>query len=227
MLKNIPIKFLNGVYSFNIEYPNLCPHCGRTMVPECVSKSDSDKKYPYYHGTVKFALTYRCSYPDCKKYFAVEYSLDEKGELKENHYSYRPPVKIDFPTKIEDLSNSFVSIYSQSKTAESEHLDLIAGVGYRKATEFLIKDYAIHKTPEDKDKISRQPLGQVIKDYFNDFPKLQNLATAVAWIGNDETHYVRKHDDRDLDDLKRFINSAVHFISADLDADEALLFTSE
>ncbi|WP_233554903.1 DUF4145 domain-containing protein [Atopobacter sp. AH10] len=106
-------------------------------------------------------------------------------------------------------------------------LDLIAGVGYRKATEFLIKDYAIHRYPENQNKIEKQPLAQVIKENFTDFPKLQNLSTAVAWIGNDETHYVRKHDDKDLDDLKRFINSAVHFISADLDADEALSFTSK
>lgn len=225
ILENIQIKFLNGFYDFKIEFPNLCPHCGRTMAPECVSRTDSGESNPYYR-TAKFALTYRCSFSDCRKYFAVEYNTDG-GTLKEIHYSYRPPVKTDFPKTITDLSIMFASIYSQSAIAESEHLDLIAGVGYRKAAEFLIKDYAIHKSSENKDKICKQPLGQVIQDYFDDFPKLKDLATAVAWIGNDETHYIRKHDDKDLDDLKRFIKSAVYFISADLDADEALSFTSK
>lgn len=226
ILKNTQIKFLNGPYNIEVEFPNLCPHCGRTMVPECVSKSHSDEKISY-DEKAKFALTFRCSYNDCKKYFAVEYFLNEDGIVKQINYSYRPPVKTDFPKKIIDLSNMFVSIYSQSAIAESEHLDLIAGVGYRKAAEFLIKDYAIHKSPENEDKICKQPLGQVIQDYFNDFTKLKNLATAIAWIGNDETHYVRKHDDKDLHDLKLFIDSAVYFISADLNADEALSFTSK
>ena len=69
-------------------------------------------------------------------------------------------------------------------------------------------------------------LGQVITDYLNDFPKIQVLAKSVVWIGNNETHYVRRHDGKDIDDLKKFILSAAQFIATDYDADEALIFTS-
>ena len=35
----------------------------------------------------------------------------------------------------------FLTIYNQSLSAEDNNLDQIAGIGYRKALEFLIKDY--------------------------------------------------------------------------------------
>lgn len=70
-------------------------------------------------------------------------------------------------------------------------------------------------------------LGKVIDKYLNDFPKLQNLAKAASWIGNDETHYIRRHDDKDIRDMKQFIKSASHFIVANYDADLAEDFISE
>ena len=69
-------------------------------------------------------------------------------------------------------------------------------------------------------------LGKVIDNYLKDFPKILVLAKSVAWIGNDETHYIRRHDGKDIEDLKRFILATARLISADYDADEALLFTS-
>ena len=142
------------------------------------------------------------------------------------NYFYRPKIKVNLPENIEKISPDFVKIYTQSAIAEKELLDQIAGVGYRKAAEFLIKDYAISKKPADEEKIKSIMLGQVISTYLNDFPKIQALAKSVAWIGNDETHYVRRHDSKDIDDLKKFILSAAQFIAADYDADEALSFTS-
>lgn len=59
-------------------------------------------------------------------------------------------------------------------------MEQIAGVGYRKALEFLIKDYAISKNSEDEDKIKKMLLGKTIENYLNDFPKLQRLAKAAT-----------------------------------------------
>ena len=140
------------------------------------------------------------------------------------NYTYRPPIKVKLPENIEKVSPVFVEIYSQATVAESEALNQIAGVGYRKAAEFLIKDYAISKNKDDEGKIKSIMLGQVIADYLNDFPKIQALAKSVAWIGNDETHYVRKHDDKDIQDLKKFILSTAQFIAADYDADGSIVF---
>ena len=57
--------------------------------------------------------------------------------------------------------------------------------------------------------------GSVIKDYIDD-QVLQQLAQATAWIGNDETHYIRKHTDKDLQDLKNFLKATIRFLEYQL-----------
>ena len=207
------------------EYPEHCPHCGKSISPERIHVTDSEDGYS--SGNARFVVTFRCSRSACKKYFAVEYIFTSASKLCSiAEYSYRPPIKVKLPENIEKVSPVFVEIYSQATVAESEALNQIAGVGYRKAAEFLIKDYVISKNPSDEEHIKSIMLGKVIADYLNDFPKIQVLAKSVAWIGNDETHYVRRHDGKDIQDLKKFILSAAQFIAADYDADEALAFTS-
>lgn len=225
-MKSANISF-HGAFSqpVKFEYPEYCPHCGKSISPEKIHISDSEDSYS--SGDARFVVTFRCSRSACKKYFAVEYIFTSTSELCSiAKYSYRPPIKVKLPENIEKVSPVFVEIYSQATIAESEALDQIAGVGYRKAAEFLIKDYVISKNPSDEEHIKSIMLGKVIADYLNDFQKIQVLAKSVAWIGNDETHYVRRHDGKDIQDLKKFILSATQFIAADYDADEALAFTS-
>lgn len=225
-MKTASVSFYGaGHQTVKFEYPEYCPHCGKNISPEIIYVSDSEDSYS--SGDARFVVTFRCSRSACKKYFAVEYIFTSRSELCSiAKYSYRPPIEVKLPENIEKVSPVFVEIYSQATVAEAEVLNQIAGVGYRKAAEFLIKDYAISKNKGDEEKIKTIMLGQVIADYLNDFPKIQALAKSVAWIGNDETHYVRRHDDKDIQDLKKFILSAAQFIAADYDADEALSFTS-
>lgn len=225
-MKTAVVSFYGtGRQTVKIEHPEYCPHCGKNISPETIYVSDSEDSYS--SGDARFVVTFRCSRSDCKKYFAVEYIFTSTSELCSiAKYSYRPPIKVKLPENIEKVSPVFVEIYSQATVAESEALNQIAGVGYRKAAEFLIKDYVISKNPSDEEHIKSIMLGQVIAKYLNDFPKIQALAKSVSWIGNDETHYVRRHNDKDIQDLKKFILSAAQFIAADYDADEALVFTS-
>ena len=58
-------------------------------------------------------------------------------------------------------------------------------------------------------------LSPCINTYI-DNPRIKTLATASAWIGNDETHYVRKHEDYNLEHLKIFISATVSFINSEL-----------
>ncbi len=225
MKLNVGINFRDMRSTVTIDTPSKCPHCGRTMSPLHVGQSiSSEISNVSYEG--RFSVIFRCSFEDCLKYFVIEYINDNYESASMVDYTYRPPIKVKLPENIEKVSPVFVEIYSQATVAESEALNQIAGVGYRKAAEFLIKDYAISKNKDDEEKIKAILLGQVIAEYLNDFPKIQALAKSVAWIGNDETHYVRRHDDKDIEDLKKFILSAAQFIAADYDADEALSFTS-
>ena len=105
------------------------------------------------------------------------------------------------------------------------NLNEIAGIGYRKALEFLIKDYCIDKNKEQEEKIKKEPLSQVITNYILS-DKIKNFAKASIWIGNDETHYVRKYEDKDIKDLKRFISATVAYITYELIADSAQEFVN-
>ena len=91
----------------------------------------------------------------------------------------------------------------------------IAGVGYRKALEFLIKDYCIHKTPEKSDIIKRTNLGSVIENFVED-TNIKNCAKRATWLGNDETHYTKKWEDRDISDLKILIKLSCGWINSNL-----------
>lgn len=51
------------------------------------------------------------------------------------------------------------------------------------------------------------------------------LAERSAWIGNDEAHYIRKQEDRNVSDLKVFIQACVYFIAMTLVTDDAASMT--
>ncbi|MBI5787992.1 MAG: DUF4145 domain-containing protein [Candidatus Schekmanbacteria bacterium] len=88
-------------------------------------------------------------------------------------------------------------------------------MGYRKALEFLIKDYLISEAPNDatKDEIKKEFLGDTIKKRVND-PNVKSVAERAVWLGNDETHYERKWQDKDLSHLKQLIQLTIHWIEA-------------
>lgn len=120
-----------------------------------------------------------------------------------------------FSENINAFSPSFVSIYNQAMEAESRKLHDICGISYRKALEFLVKDFAILTNSEEKSSIEKSSLSSCIDKYISSH-RIKALAKASAWLGNDETHYVRKHPDYDIDDLKAFIDSTVSFIDAEI-----------
>ncbi|MEB7497367.1 DUF4145 domain-containing protein [Enterococcus faecalis] len=218
MIKKISVSYNDHKSSRELDIPQKCVHCGKDMIPDVLGAYSNENAFATY---TTIGVFLRCVNEECLKFYALEY---QGGQCVE--YSYRPPVKIDLPENIEQVSETFVEIYSQATTAEVENLFQIAGVGYRKSLEFLIKDYAIRKHPDREDSIKRMMLGPVIGEYLSDFPKLQNLAKAATWIGNDETHYVRKHTDKDIQNMKAFIRAAAQFIAADYDADIAEEFTN-
>lgn len=51
---------------------------------------------------------------------------------------------------------------------------------------------------------------------MNDAPKVKSCATKAVWLGNDETHYERKWEDRDINDLKILIQLTLHHIESEL-----------
>ena len=91
----------------------------------------------------------------------------------------------------------------------------ICGMGYRKTLEFLIKDYAILIHSTETDSIKSKMLSPCISEYIEN-KHIKSLATASAWLGNDETHYNRKHSDYNFEHLKAFITAVVNYIDMEL-----------
>jgi len=120
------------------------------------------------------------------------------------------------------VSPDFCAIYEEAFKAEQCGLLLVAGPGYRKALEFLIKDYIIGRLTEtdaeklalEKAKAEKTLLGTCIKDYVKS-EQIKEIAKRAAWLGNDETHYVRKWEDKDLKDLKKLISLTLHWIEVE------------
>lgn len=208
----------HGTCSGIIDEPEQCPLCHHAIQPqELVVKSFESNTDHYF-----ISALYLCK--SCYQTFVVQHScIPDSTKKYRSELQYVGPRKYvpeSFDPMVESLSPMFVKIYNQALAAETDALNEIAGLGYRKAMEFLMKDFCIHNNPDDADKIKNLPLAKCIQTYI-DNPQIQTLATKTAWLGNDEAHYVRKHSDRDVQDMKQFIRATVYFVGMSLLAEDA------
>lgn len=216
-----------------------CPICGKEISPRFLyahfsSNEDSLDLFETIKDSQVSSL-YEC--PSCHNGILVTYRVDFNEEYSQQYKkhvitkwktfkikSISPPAKAIFPYKdiISTVSPRFKSIYMQSLQAKLDGKDELVGIGYRKGIEFLIKDYLIYKEHEKSDKIPNMHLGDCIN--LIDSERIKTLARASIWLGNDETHYVRKHTDKDIQDLEKFINALVYYLTYELTVDEATSF---
>jgi hypothetical protein len=69
-------------------------------------------------------------------------------------------------------------------------------------------------SPEKVDQIEKAFSGTVVNDYISD-PRIQAVAKRTLWLGNDETHYLRKWSSHDVDGLITLIKLTVNWIKID------------
>ncbi|MBL1226591.1 DUF4145 domain-containing protein [Enterococcus sp. BWR-S5] len=238
MQKTIPVIFNNETEKdFTFEVPGNCPHCGEIMSPEflggrtLVSWSSELITEGY---SFDIAILLQCTMKDCESYYALEYSCEPIYRQHLNNlvytthgpvpYKYSPKLEISISENITTLSPRFLNIYKQALIADSKELDEIAGMGLRKAIEILITDYLLAYTPDGTDEATlknpKTPLGEKIKHLPS--KKLRDLAKAITYLGNDETHYTRQHPDYSIESLKVFIKSLISDIENQLNYQEAL-----
>lgn len=199
--------------------PNLCPQCHHAVEPKVLQSTLTGT--PSDLSSV-LEIAFKCTRHACSRMFIGRYQrrpqVDQRNRaiwhlIEAVPLNHRPP---DIYPEISTISPSFVQIYEQTHIAEELLLDQIAGVGYRKALEFLIKDFCIANvsTMEDdvtedsikkKDSIKNKSLGAVIQDHVND-TNIKVCAERAAWLGNDEAHYVKKWTAKDINDLKILID---------------------
>lgn len=202
-------------------FPDVCPCCHKGIGTTPITGFVHDNSNPDLYNT-RAELIFQCPLTSCKRYFIGYYVQDNvhHGSLRaygtEPDYELRgfsPYVfqKKEFPQEIEKTSSTFVEIYNEAAQAENRNLINVAGPGYRKALEFLVKDYLIKKYPAMKAEIRSSSIQKLIQGYFDD-PDLKACAERAIWLGNDETHYLRIWKNKDINDLKRLITLSVNWI---------------
>lgn len=230
-------------------HPDQCPVCNRGI--------DSVRSSPGFARKTEYAMSdvllvsvevvFRCPFKDCDRLFLALYEDSAPyGRLTVASLVTVYPkhhVPRDFEKTIRDVSKSFCNIYDQASVAEAKALSEICGLGYRKALEFLIKDYLkltvgdgvvapsdTQETPQEanktkevawktsnkvtNDEIEKTSLGNCIKNWIKS-SQIKRAAERATWLGNDEAHYVRVWQDQDVSDLKMLIELVLHGIEMD------------
>lgn len=219
MEKCITSQFPSEVkLTVSYDEPEDCPLCHYAISPNLVGTSWYRDNRDLRH----LVALYTCTH--CFRPFVVHFvDGDPSSRAMEPKIDYCAPNLFsaqEFEKNVNDLSPQFVKIFNQALEAENRQLDEIAGIGYRKALEFLVKDYCKHKHPEKGDEIERLPLGKCISDLIAQ-PSINILASRAVWIGNDETHYTRKLEGRDISDMKTFIHALVQYVGMELTVEDA------
>ena len=135
--------------------PEQCPHCHRNIAPI---------KLQGYTVLSDLVITYRCPKSECQQIFIGYFKgthrlISGQGGPKNlstyeyTHTSFGAHQEVGFDEIIQNISPSFPEIYTQASAAEEMNLTQICGMGYRKALEFLIKDYLISLDPNKEEEI--------------------------------------------------------------------------
>lgn len=201
----------DGMYSREIERKSVkCPFCGVINIPEYLFLKNVERS--------DFLNVFtQCTNPTCRNMFITQFST--VGVRKPVFTKILPtalPEKRTFSDIISELSPIFCEIYNQAYIAEQTNLMQICGTGYRKSLEFLIKDYLISTLPADQhEAIKNKFLNNCIRDNISNI-NIKTVASRAVWLGNDETHYTRKWEDKDINDLKSIIELTLHWIESEI-----------
>lgn len=210
--------------TININVPDICPNCGIGIVPNILSWNKATE-------TGEIGIIFEC--PACKRIafstFVIPRSKNTSWTGINSDYEIETiriavyPLLINSPPIPKDIKEyfpDFYEIYTQADIAEQCNLHKIIGMAYRKALELLVKGYLVMNNPSDEENILAESLGKSIARI--PYPKIQALAKAASWIGNDETHTVKKNPDWKVEHMKKFILSLCNLILAEKASDEAI-----
>lgn len=88
----------------------------------------------------------------------------------------------------------------------------LAGMGYRKSLEYLVKDYAITELKKPEQEVSKKKLYNAIEEYLPN-NMLINAADVVRILGNDKTHFQEKFQEYDVEVIKEYLDILIDQIT--------------
>lgn len=189
--------------------PDVCPRCHRNVHPRTVFSTILRERD-------LCQAIFRCTHQKCQEMFVATYRNEKRTAVSRPVYglvSVAPwsAHQTEFPVTIQEVSPTFVEIYNQAIVAESQDLPQLVGIGLRKSLEFLVKDFAVAESPQREESIRTTQLGTCIAQFVSDV-NVKECAKRAAWLGNDETHYTKKWETKDVSDLKLLVKLTVNWI---------------
>lgn len=185
-----------------------CPHCNVAIDPIPLHGHLEDRG----HQTLQEGyLLARCTEPNCKRVFMAVYRGHTPSAFTMKDLYPKNPPQEEFPDCIKTISPSFVEIYNQAIAAECADLHHLAGMGYRKALEFLVKDYAILQKPEARDAIENAALGNCIKHHIAG-ARITECAERALWLGNAQSHFKSIYPPETIEHMKDLIRLVTKWI---------------
>jgi len=116
------------------QFPLMCPHCRGQMNPQAVFWRRRDE----YDVTV----IYLCPLEYCGRLFFAYYERPDDFDVDRltGTLPSLPVLEYEFDDLLQSRFPDFCTIFSQALQAHANGLDHVAGPGYRKALEFLVKE---------------------------------------------------------------------------------------
>lgn len=209
-----------GVQFSTENLPDLCPICHHAITLAAPAHGYFDEAKRGQDNFVQ--LWFWCPRISCQNVFISLFrafpSTNKLVFVRSVPSSNKPR---DFSEAVKKLSSEFCAVYNESLAAEAQGLLKICGGGYRKSLEFLVKDYLIKNHPSKAEEIKKEFLGKCIQDHITN-ENIKSVAKRAVWLGNDEVHYLKKWEDKDLRDLKKLIDLTVHWIEMEELTKEAI-----
>lgn len=209
MIREVIISDGNSSHKINLIFPKMCCIC-----------HNEDFELEFLTGVFikgdhkNLESVFQCTNTECNRLLIGYYTRVnvyipfELVKLEPNHI----PDK-NFSPEIKEISPRFIKLFNQLIKAEQKNLALIFGIGYRKALEFLIKDYLVYLDPKRKDKFINESLKYCLYKLDNNIP---DISKKITWLRSDVDVYYREWNGKDVNDLKKMIEIISSFITANI-----------
>jgi hypothetical protein len=204
--------------------PDHCPYCNKGIdvrVKGAWIHADS-----FEYGNIASVL-FQCPKQNCRSTFVGYYESKDHpfARFRCTEIVGGNPILKEHSKLIIDSFPRYVGIYQQSEVGLSKKLEEIAGMGFRKALEFLVRDFLNLKNQESKEALesigATKELGALLENFIES-TRIKELAKRAAWLGNDEAHYFRRWEEKDVNDLILLVNLVEQYIDMDLTAEAAV-----
>lgn len=198
------------------EFVNECPFCKKGIHVNTLHFHTEE-----FDGTEYVNVMGKC--PVCNEIFLAKYNYElfqtPISKLYMNpKITYYPTLikKTEFSSYIINVSPKFVELFNQAEEIENLGMIDICGISYRRAFEFLIKDFTAFLEPEKKDEIFQDnKISNVISNRLPEkygINEIKEIASRSWWLGNDYAHYTKKYENKDINDLKECIDITYKYI---------------